>query len=334
MQTYVHTMSLKACLLCLFLLLCRGIKPNIQSAFRSQFSFGSGNLLLLWELCLVHTLECAYMVGKIKPGWEGMKTDVRDRRDMEREGDAKRLFWDRMSTVGVKHNKTEIIVSIKLCIKTYRMYCRERNEKEYNKVMEPFLREYHRAEPEESCSEIKKRTRSRLGAGRVVEVAPKWRLFVQTWALCLVFPSYLWSELYSLSYITSTSKLKWKWLSSVILNLCIFHFGFEMSVWKQHFSSCCMKIYLCNRLDRSYCALLCMASLIECVLYGHGWYENDTEREWTLSTVHHVHSHTRGSVTGNTPLQIGATMPTQPSMTQPTRTHQIYSELCWNTMHG
>lgn len=58
-------------LLCFFLL--SGVKPNSQSAF------GSGNLFLLWELCPVRRLECAYMVGKLKPGREQIETDVQNK---------------------------------------------------------------------------------------------------------------------------------------------------------------------------------------------------------------------------------------------------------------
>lgn len=56
-----------------------------QSAFCSESPFGSRNLFLLWELCPVHRLECAYMVGKLRPGREAMETDVQDRRNRERK---------------------------------------------------------------------------------------------------------------------------------------------------------------------------------------------------------------------------------------------------------
>lgn len=60
----------------LFFLSLDGIQSNCQSAFCSQSAFGSGNLLLLWELCLVQRVECAYMVGKIKLVREEKQTDV------------------------------------------------------------------------------------------------------------------------------------------------------------------------------------------------------------------------------------------------------------------
>lgn len=81
-----HTVTTEnLCLLCFFLLFLSGIKPNSKSAFCSKSPFGSRNLFLLWELCPVHRLECAYMVGKLKPWREEMETDVQDRRKRARE---------------------------------------------------------------------------------------------------------------------------------------------------------------------------------------------------------------------------------------------------------
>lgn len=71
--------------------------------------------------------------------------------------------------------------------------------------------------PEEKLQGDKEQNLEQTETDRVVDVTPKWGLFVQTWAPCPVFPSYLWSELYSLSYIAPASRLQLEWLSGVIL---------------------------------------------------------------------------------------------------------------------
>lgn len=166
-------------------------------------------------------MECAYMVGKIKPGREETETDVQDlccERQVSEDKKVKKKPADvwtqryRMSTVGVKHTSKKN---------------NTRKQWSFGRLT-GYAVSLRGEEIERKCSRINKRIKllwdkeknlKWRGTDRAVEVAPKCGLFVQTWAPCLVFPSYLWRELYTVSYITLSSRLQTEWLSSMIVNL-------------------------------------------------------------------------------------------------------------------